>query len=353
MRIRDYGVVVGTMSPGPRNAVTDVDGVTVGHCTLDDPDSGVHTGITVVAPAPGSLFKNKLTAAAAVFNGYGKSVGLMQIEEKGTLETPVALTGVSCTGLLYDALFRLEMERYPEICNTGGSVNPVVCECNDSFLNNARASRLTREHLDAALASAGVDFEEGAVGAGRGMSCFGLKGGTGSASRVIEVAGRRFTVGVLVNANFGELSCLTIAGRHVGPRLGELLAQKETASDRGSIIVFAATDAPLDSRQLKRLCKRAFIGVGRTGSFVGDGSGDVALAVSTACRVPHESPGGGVVPRETLHEDHIDPFFRATAESTEEAVLNALAAADPLRGRDGNERRALREFLPTLMSEEN
>jgi D-aminopeptidase len=231
----------------------------------------------------------------------------------------------------------------------------VICECNDSFLNDARAARPGRAHLDAALGSASVDFEEGAVGAGRGMSCFGLKGGIGSASRVFETAGRRFTVGILVNANFGELSCLTIAGRHVGPRLEELPETKtpssETppSSDRGSIIIVVATDAPLDSRQLKRLCKRAFIGVGRTGSFVGDGSGDVAVAFSTVCRVPRVSPENGLVPRETLHEDHIDLFFRATVESTEEAILNALIMADPLKGRDGNERRSLREFLPEIM----
>ncbi|MDR3264848.1 MAG: P1 family peptidase, partial [Synergistaceae bacterium] len=283
-RVRDRGIVVGAMTPGARNAITDVEGVTVGHSTLDEPEIGVHTGVTVVLPAAGSLFgvsslsenpenlfENKMTAAVSVFNGFGKSAGLMQIEEKGTLETPIALTGVSSVGLLYDALFRLEMERNAEICRTAGSVNPVICECNDSFLNDARAARPGRAHLDAALGSASVDFEEGAVGAGRGMSCFGLKGGVGSASRVFETAGRRFTVGVLVNANFGELSCLTIAGRHVGPRLEELPEMKTPtsatppSSDRGSIILVVATDAPLDSRQLKRLCKRAFIGVGRTG----------------------------------------------------------------------------------------
>ncbi|MDR3231674.1 MAG: P1 family peptidase, partial [Synergistaceae bacterium] len=288
-RIRDRGVVVGTMTPGARNALTDVDGVTVGHSTLDEPEIGIHTGVTVVAPAAGSLFENKMTAAVSVFNGFGKSAGLMQIKEKGTLETPIVLTGVSSVGSMYDALFRLEMERNAEICRTAGSVNPVICECNDSFLNDARATRLGRAHLDAALDSASADFEEGAVGAGRGMSCFGLKGGIGSASRAFETEERRFTVGVLVNANFGEPSCLTIAGRYVGPRLKRLL-ETPSIPDRGSIIIVVATDAPLDSRQLKRLSKRAFIGVGRTGSFVGDGSGDVAVAFSTACRVPRVSP---------------------------------------------------------------
>jgi D-aminopeptidase len=348
------------MTPGRRNSIADVKGVTVGHCTVDDP-RGVHTGVTVVVPAGGSLFREKLTAAVGVFNGFGKSAGLIQIEEKGTLETAVVLTGVSSVGVLYDALFRREMERDAEICRTEGSVNPVVCECNDSFLNDARASKLTRDHLDMAFSSASSDFEEGSVGAGRGMSCFQLKGGIGSASRVIDSraidskaagpsAGGNYTLGVLVLANFGELSSLTIAGRHVGPRVEALLTEpSEKAAERGSIIVVTATDAPLDARQLKRLAKRSFLGVGRTGSFAGDGSGDVALAFSTAWRIPHTSPENGCIVRQTLHEDRIDPFFKGTAEAVEEAILNALVAAGPMKGRDGNERRSLNEFLPTLL----
>ncbi|MDR1732175.1 MAG: P1 family peptidase [Synergistaceae bacterium] len=345
-RLRDYGLVIGGMRPGPRNAITDIEGVTVGHCTADDPERGIHTGVTVVIPAPDqTLFENKVTAGAYIFNGFGKSAGLMQIEEKGTLETPVVLTGVSSVGAMYDALFHLEMTRNSEICRTSGSVNPLVCECNDSFLNNARATRLGRGHLDAAFASASVDFDEGAVGAGRGMSCFGLKGGIGSSSRVFEAAEHLFTVGVLVNANFGELPCLTVAGRCIGPRLEALMeTPPPPLPDSGSIIIVIATNAPLNSRQLKRLCKRAFIGVGRTGSFVGDGSGDIAVAFSTGCRIPHVPPASGLVPLAALHEEYINPFFRATAEATEEAILNALLAAVPLKGRDGSERRALTQF---------
>ncbi|MDR1977431.1 MAG: P1 family peptidase [Synergistaceae bacterium] len=351
LRVRDYGVTVGVMTPGRRNSIADVGDVTVGHCTVDLPDRGVHTGVTVVAPAGGSLFREKLAAAACVFNGFGKSAGLMQIEEKGTLETAVVLTGVSSVGVLYDALFRREMERDAEICRTEGSVNPLICECNDSFLNDARASRLGREHLDAAFSSASPDFEEGAAGAGRGMSCFQLKGGIGSASRVFDAAGGEFAVGALVLANFGELSCLTAAGRRIGPRVEALLAAppSKSTAERGSVIIVIATDAPLDARQLKRLAKRGFLGVGRTGSFVGDGSGDVAVAFSTAFRIPHTAPEGGRCVRETLHENLIDPFFKAAAEATEEAVLNALVAAEPMKGRDGNERRSLKEFLPAAL----
>jgi D-aminopeptidase len=350
LRIRDYGISVGVMAPGRRNSIADVEGVAVGHCTVDDPAKGVHTGVTVVVPSGGSLFREKLAAATSVFNGFGKSAGLMQIEEKGTLETAVVLTGVSSVGVLYDALFRRELERDADICRAQGSVNPVICECNDSFLNDARASRLTREHLDAAFSSASADFAEGAVGAGRGMSCFQLKGGIGSASRIADFCFGAFTVGVLVLANFGELPCLTVSGRHVGPCVETMMTEAAlgSASERGSIIVVAATDAPLDAHQLKRLAKRSFLGVGRTGSFAGDGSGDIAVAFSTAFRSPHSPPENGRVVRETLHEEYINPFFKATAEATEEAILNALAAADPLKGRDGSERRSLREFLPLL-----
>ncbi|MDO4786644.1 MAG: P1 family peptidase [Fretibacterium sp.] len=347
LRIADLGLSVGTMRSGPRGAITDVPGVRVGHCTLDAPDRGVHTGVTAVVPAPGSLFREKLAAGVAVFNGFGKSMGLIQLQEKGTLETPIVLTGVSSAGALYDALFRRAMEEHPEICATDGSVNPVVCECNDSFLNDARQARLSREHLDAAIDSAAADFAEGAVGAGRGMSCFHLKGGIGSASRLVALSGRDFVVGALVNANFGRMEDLILSGRRVGPQLRALT---EAAPDResGSVIIVLATDAPLDSRQLARLARRSFIGIGRTGSSVGDGSGDIALAVSTSERIPHKAPPEGTVALRVLHEDHIDPFFKAAVEATEESVLNALAAAEDLRGRDGHLRLGLAGLLPGL-----
>jgi D-aminopeptidase len=244
------------------------------------------------------------------------------------------------------------MERDPGICREEGSVNPLICECNDSFLNNARATALGREHLEAAFASASPDFLEGAVGAGRGMSCFRLKGGIGSSSRIIDktfrIINKTFSLGVLVLANFGDLSCLTVAGRPIGPEVEKFL-DNPGSGDRGSIIIVIGTNAPLDARQLKRLARRSFIGVGRTGSFVGDGSGDVAVAFSTAYRVPHAAPEKGVVAYETLHESAIDLFFKGTAEAAEEAILNALVAAGSLRGRDGNERRGLSEFLPAIL----
>ena len=334
------------MPCGPRDAITDVPGVRVGHCTVDEPDRGIHTGVTVVLPAPDSLFRQKLPAGAAVFNGFGKSMGLIQIREKGTLETPIVLTGVSSAGAMYDAQFRRSMEEHPEICGATGSVNPVVCECNDSWLNDARAARLDRRHLDEAYRAASADFEQGGVGAGRGMSCFQLKGGIGSASRIVAVEGKEYALGVLVNANFGRLEDLTLAGRRVGPDLAKRLAGLPPEREAGSIIIILGTDAPLDSRQLARLARRCFIGVARTGSIVGDGSGDIAVAFSTAARIPHEAPQDGVVAIPALHETLIDPFFRAAAEAAEESILNALFSAVGLRGRDGRVRHALAELLP-------
>ncbi|NLL36857.1 MAG: S58 family peptidase [Fretibacterium sp.] len=342
-RIADFGFSVEGLS-GPRNALTDVPGVRVGHCTVDEGE--VQTGVTVVVP-DGQLFYDKRVAGVAVFNGFGKSMGFLQVEEKGTLETPVVLAGVSSAGALYDALFRRALEEHPAICTSEGSVNPLICECNDSYLNDARRSRLGREHLDSALAAACLDFDEGSVGAGRGMSCFGLKGGIGSASRTVTVCGQTFTVGALVNANFGQISCLRLGGRLLGPELERRLAQASTG-DKGSIIIILATDAPLDARQLRRLARRSFIGVGRTGSYVGDGSGDLALAFSTFSVVPHKAPEGGILTSQTLHEDFIDPFFKAAALATEESVCNALVSATATTGRAGHHRFALADLLPEL-----
>ena len=346
--VEKLGLGVGALPRGPRNALTDVPGVRVGHATVDD--NGVQTGVTAVIPAPESLFRQKVPAGCAVFNGFGKSMGLLQVQEKGTIETPIVLTGVSSAGSLYEALFRRSMDEHPEICTTAGSVNPVVCECNDSYLNDARAARLGRPQLDAALAAAAEDFQQGAVGAGRGMSCFGLKGGIGSASRLATTGKETYTVGVLVNANFGVMTNLVLAGHPVGAALSALVEARRTEEEResGSIILVLGTDAPLTARQLARMARRCFVGVGRTGSFVGDGSGDVAVAFSNAFRIPHEAPEDPVLRVPSLHERGIDPLFQAAAEAAEEAILSALLWAVPVRGRGGHVRRALRDFLPEL-----
>ncbi|MBL0385705.1 P1 family peptidase [Tumebacillus sp. ITR2] len=340
-RIRDFGVEIGTMERGVRNAISDVPGVLVGHVTLSD--GAVQTGVTAVVPHPGNLFREKVAAAVHVINGFGKSVGTVQLEELGTLETPILLTNTLSVGTVSEALVRYMLEQTPEIGLTTGTVNPVVCECNDGWLNDIRGLHVREEHVRAALENVRADVEEGAVGAGRGMSCYGLKGGIGTASRIMEIGGQNYTLGALVLSNFGRQDDLQVGGRAVGREIRE---QMESAAERerGSIIMILATDLPLSDRQLKRVAVRAGVGLARTGSYIGHGSGDVVLAFSTATRIPHES----LEPILTLPylQDHfLDPAFRAGAECVEEAILNSMVAAEPVTGRDGNHRGSLREYL--------
>ncbi|MBN9094233.1 P1 family peptidase [Pandoraea pnomenusa] len=358
---------VGLLPPGPRHAISDVPGVFVGHATLAD--GPLQTGVTVVCPTPaasaasagaaaalpaGSVpdarwdpFRAKIPAATAVINGFGKSVGLMQIDELGVIEAPVALTNTFSVSHVVLGQLREAISANPEIGRGGPSLNPTVLECNDGYLNDMQALAVTEAHYAQARASAQADFAQGAVGAGRGMSSFGLKGGIGSASRVVETAGATFTVGVLVLSNFGRPSQLTIAGRHVGPVLDERLAQpaQHAAPERGSIIMLVATDAPLDARQLRRVATRTGAGLARTGSVYGHGSGDVALAFTTGYTVPHDAMGR-VAPAALVPDPLLDPIFQATADATEQAILHALFAAESVLGRDGHVRRALADVLP-------
>ncbi|VVE69224.1 D-aminopeptidase DmpA [Pandoraea anapnoica] len=354
---------VGQLPAGARDAITDVPGVFVGQVTLED--GPVQTGVTVVCPTPASTadaggapdaaapharwdpFRNKIPAAAAVINGFGKSVGLMQIEELGVVEAPLALTNTFSVSQVVLGQLRAAIAANPDIGRGGPSLNPTVFECNDGYLNDMQAFAVSDAHYAQALANASPVFAQGAVGAGRGMSSFGLKGGIGSASRVVETAGATFTVGVLVLSNFGRPSQLTIDGRHVGPVLDERLAQPEqsAAPERGSIIMLVATDAPLDARQLRRVATRTGAGLARTGSVYGHGSGDVALAFTTGYTVPHDALGR-VAPAALVPDALLDPIFQATADATEQAILHALFAAESVLGRDGHVRRALADVLP-------
>jgi len=354
---------VGQLPAGARDAITDVPGVFVGQVTLED--GPVQTGVTVVCPTPASTadvggapdasapharwdpFRNKIPAAAAVINGFGKSVGLMQIEELGVIEAPLALTNTFSVSQVVLGQLRAAIAANPDIGRGGPSLNPTVFECNDGYLNDMQAFAVSDAHYAQALANASPVFEQGAVGAGRGMSSFGLKGGIGSASRLVATAGATFTVGVLVLSNFGRPSQLTIAGRHVGPVLDERLAQPEqsAAPERGSIIMLVATDAPLDARQLRRVATRTGAGLARTGSVYGHGSGDVALAFTTGYTVPHDALGR-VAPAALVPDALLDPIFQATADATEQAILHALFAAESVLGRDGHVRRALADVLP-------
>lgn len=330
LRARDYKITVGELPPGNRNKITDVPGITVGHRTVDTDEH--KTGVTVVLPCPENPFTHKLPAAAFVLNGFGKSLGLVQVEELGTLETPIALTNTLNVGLVHDALVEYMIRR----CETEGfelrSVNPVVCECNDGGLNHIQNRVVGKEDVFAAFAAAGLDFDEGDVGAGKGMVCHGLKGGIGSASRIMAVDGDVYTMGALVLANHGSMKDLTVAGCHIGPTLDQAKAARE--SDIGSCIVLLATDLPLDSRQLGRVARRASVGLARLGSFIGQGSGEVFVAFSTAN--PFNGRDDSAVRTVTaFHEDKLDTAFRAAAECVEESVLNCLFTARTCTGWDG------------------
>jgi len=332
---------IGVLAQGTRGTIADVNGLTVGHCTLASGD--LQTGVTVVRPGDGDPFLAKVPAAAVVINGFGKSVGLLQVNELGVLETPIALTNTFSVGTVATAQVRTAIAAHPGIARTTTSVNPLVFECSDAYLSDMQALAVTEGHYASAFAAASADFARGSVGAGRGMSCFGLKGGIGTASRLAEVAACGYVLGALVLANFGKLESLTIAGRRIGPALARRLAAAPQ-KDCGSIIVVLATDAPLDHRQLRRVAMRAAAGIGRTGSFYGHGSGDIALAFSTAQTVAHDGPALRTF--DTLAEPLLDPLLEAAAEVTEQAIVDALFAAETVIGFRGHARRALVEVAP-------
>jgi D-aminopeptidase len=336
MRARDLGLACGSLPPGERNSIADVPGVTVGHATLVE--GGLRTGVTAVLPHDGDLFRDKVVAAAAVLNGFGKSIGLMQLNELGTLETPILLTNTFAVGTCAAALIRRAITADPEIGRRTSTVNSVVLECNDGYLNDIQAMAVTEAHAEAAMAAAGEGFEVGAVGAGTGMSCFGLKGGIGSASRRLRLDGAMYHLGVLVLANFGRAGDLRLPdGRRVDPASPPM-------PDAGSCIIVMGTDIPLGHRQLGRVARRAGVGLAWCGSFWGNGSGDIALAFTTANRLPHEADQD-LIEHRMLAESRIDRLFQAAAEATQEAVLDALAAAETMVGRRGHKRIGLAEVL--------
>lgn len=335
-RAREWGLVTGGMAPGALNAITDVPGVRVGHVTRQAP--GLNTGVTAIIPAPGNLFAQKLTAAVEVINGFGKSAGLMQLAELGTLETPILLTNTFGVGTCVNALIRAAIAENPQIGRRTSTVNAVVGECNDGGLSDIQALAVTEDDARAALAAAGPSVAEGSIGAGTGMICFGFKGGIGTASRRLEVAGTARHLGVLVLANFGAAGDLVLPdGRRPDPR-------QPAEAEKGSIIVVLATDVPVDQRQLARICRRAGAGIARLGAFWGHGSGDVVIGFTTANRVAH-APEAELAPMQRLAESRIDDLFRAAAEATQEAILNALCTAQPVTGPEGATRPLLSDWL--------
>ena len=317
-RAREAGVIVGVLPTGPNNAITDVAGVRVGHTTVIEGDA-VRTGVTAIMPHDKNVFRERVPAAIVVGNGFGKLLGVTQVQELGELETPILLTCTLCVwkaaAYMVDWLLKL-----PDMQDVR-SINPVVGETNDGGLNDIRSMPITPAHVTAALEGAASGaVQEGAVGAGTGTVAFGWKGGIGTSSRVLAANAGGYTLGVLVQTNFG--GSLTINGAPVGR---ELRAQRGNSGD-GSIMMIVATDAPLDSRNLRRVAERALTGLARTGSSMSNGSGDYVIAFSTAEAVRRR---GGAAPRsvQDLPNDAMGGLFQAVADATEEAIYNSLFKA--------------------------
>ncbi len=343
-RIRDFGYVIGKYKTGEKNKITDVPGVQVGHWTVDE--GMQHTGVTVVLPGKDNAYLEKYTAAVYVHNGFGKTCGLMQVEELGTLETPVVLTNTLNVGKMADALVAYMIDETRKEGEEIFSINPVVGECNDSRINRIQNRIAGENELRTAISEAGPDFEEGNVGAGTGTVCYGLKGGIGSSSRIVRIGESPYTIGVLVQTNFGATEDLKVSGEPVGLRIKECLRQEDgyNTEDRGSIMTVVATDLPVTERQLYRIIRRCGVGIARTGSYTGHGSGEVMIGFTTANRV--KAGNGNVVDScLRLREDMLNPVFDAVAESTEEAILNSMTAAQARQGLDGRWYRSLSEFL--------
>jgi D-aminopeptidase len=348
-RARDFGVVIGRLSTGERNAITDVEGVRVGHKTLmrdPNPDGrgAVRTGVTAVFPHDGLPWVERVYAGIHVLNGYGEMIGSNQITEWGLLHSPIVLTSSLAIGRAYDATVRWRTERHRVTTNAGGDM-PVVTECDDSFLNDVATFPLAdADVFDALDAAAGGDVAEGCVGAGTGMQCFDFKGGIGTASRVLEAELGGFTVAALVLTNFGDRSDLLLLGVPVGREIGDLMPQEHS---EGSCICIVATDAPLLPHQLRRIAQRAGLGLARTGSTARNGSGELMIAFSTANRVPLRAEGSTIEVRAILDGPGDDQpaslsgLFEATIEAVEESVANALFRATTTTGRDGNVLHAL------------
>lgn len=371
-RARDIDIEIGIFKTGAHNAITDVAGVSVGHATVIEgegalvPGKGpVRTGVTVILPHGGNLFREKVQAGCYVLNGFGKSAGFHQIRELGTIETPVALTNTLNVPAVADALVEWSCGQSPEIGIGTGTVNPVVGDINDGFLNDIQGRHVKKEHVFAAIAAAkGGPQPEGNVGGGAGCSCLGFKGGIGTSSRVLPERLGGWTVGVLAQANFGGI--LSVNGAPVGRELGQYdfappaarlpesgavspagaldpdspgHAAADTGARDGSCMIVVATDAPLDGRLLTRLARRAGLGLARAGFYSSNGSGDFFIAFSTANPVPHA--GARAIARSIVADDAMSPLFAALVEAVEEAVVNSLLAAQTMTGRDGHTRRAI------------
>jgi D-aminopeptidase len=347
MRARDLGITPGILTPGALNAITDVDGVQVGHRTLNR-GSDIRTGVTVILPHDGNLYRERVPAAVYVGNGFGKALGFTQIQELGEIETPIGLTNTLSVHTVANGItdYILNLPGNEKV----RSVNPVVGETNDGTLNRIRARVVSEDDVKMAIESAaGGLVEEGSVGAGTGTRALGFKGGIGTSSRVLPDEKGGYTVGVLVQSNFGGI--LQIDGAPVGEELNNhYMAQDVPYDVDGSIMIILATDAPIESRNLERLAKRAFLGIARTGGFASNGSGDYVIAFSTHPDLRRQVDDEPVTLNPSLNNASMTPLFLAAVEATEEAIYNSLFKAETVTGKEDFTQPALpiEEVIPIL-----
>ncbi len=339
-RMRDLGITIGRYPTGRHNAITDVPGVKVGQITLISghgplqPGHGpVRTGVTAIYPHSDDLFHHRVAAGSFTLNGAGEVTGLLQVEEWGAIETPILLTNTQSVGQVHDAALDYLLERYGDAGISSDPIIPLVAECDDSHLNDIQGRHVKPDSVRQALdqASGGM-VAEGSVGAGTGMIAFDFKAGIGTSSRVLPTSCGGYILGALVLANFGQRHCLRIAGHPIGDCITDRMPKPHPD---GSTVVVIATDAPLFSLQLKRLAKRAALGIGRSGSYASHVSGEFCLAFSTRVRIPRQ-PKNLTSHLELLHDKYLDPLFEATIDATEEAIINSLTKATDMRGRDGH-----------------
>lgn len=343
-RVRDHGLLIGALPTGPLNGLTDVLGVRVGHATVWRGGAGTkepvaRTGVTAIWPHSGDPFRERVYAGSTALNGYGVSTGELVLAEWGLLASPIVLSDTRHIGVAYDATVTYMTERDPDVGVLDVAI-PVVLECDAGFLSDNRHQSVSAEDVHRALDVAGTGpVAEGCVGAGTGTQQFDFKGGIGTSSRVVEIGGRSYTVGVLLQTNYGSRRQLTILGQPIGRRIPDLMPDHH---QEGSCVGIVATDIPLTPLQLQRLTRRVGIGLGRTGSVGNDGSGEIFIAFSIANRVPRSTPTETTTVQTMIEGQFwtqgspFDVIFEAVAEATEEAALNALFQADTVMGRDGN-----------------
>ncbi|MBL9038307.1 MAG: P1 family peptidase [Archangium sp.] len=350
VRARALDLPLGRFKPGRFNAITDVEGVLVGHSTIISGDPGplkvgqgpVRTGVTAILPNEGNIFMDRLAGGAFVLNGAGEVSGLTQVVEWGLLETPILLTNTMSVGQVSDSVARWMVQQHPGIGHEHDVIIPVVGECDDSYLNDISGHHVTEKHVREAIAAAATGaVPEGSVGGGTGMITCDFKAGIGTASRKLPQVYGGYTLGVLVMSNFGKMHNLRVAGLPLGEVLAEQLRDMpKRRMSYGSIIAVVATDAPLVSHQLSRLCKRVALGIGRVGSYAAHGSGEIVVGFSTANVIPRRTRKM-VYKMKILLDQRLDPLYEAVMEATEEAILNSMCMAEPMAGVNGHEVPAL------------